>query len=397
MIDKELSRLATLEDSQLLESVHPLGARLLTYIGMKWRAKKVPLMGTVISDPTLIREVFMNRTVFSKNGKGASSSFWNPIIGDYGLLNMDGAEHLELKRAVSTLFSKQRVEEISATVIAEVLAQAEVELREQNSLDMVALAGEMAFLTMWRTTGFSEQRLTEIDVQNEVEQLRSVTEGLNPVKKKFSDKKVRIAKAKLAIFDELVHESYNADNGSLPVILKKAGYGEEVAASLTKSLFIAGTETVISFLPRMTALFVKSGYLDYLSAYPSHAGKGVEEALRVTIPTPVAARSVVKDMDFHGMKLKSGDRLILSTIGASKRMGDFDPFREANKDMKGLWFGAGVHMCIGVGLALAQAENVTHFLARTHKIKPLHIVEQILNTHGHTGSYGKLVIACKPL
>lgn len=392
MIDKNLSKIATAEDAKLLESVHPLGSKLLTYVGSKWRLKRIPMIGIIISDPVLIREIYLNKTAFNKNGKGASTSFWNPIIGNYGLLNMDGDEHRNLKRTVANLFSRQRVEAISNSVTGPILAAATAQLQQGNSVDVAEIAGEISYRTMWQVIGFTAEKLAEIDVQVQLGCLRSVTEGINPAKKKLSAKEVDAAIANLSVFDALVHDSYHNEKDSLPFLLKESGYEEEVATSLTKSLFIAGTETVVSFLPRMTALFIESGYLGYLAENPEHAMTGIDEALRVTVPTPVAARCVTEPVDFHGIPMKAGERLVLNTIGASKKYGDFDPFNEKNKEMKSLWFGAGVHMCIGIGIAIAQAQSMSLFLATMQKEQGLEIVSKKLHRKGHTGSYKELMI-----
>jgi cytochrome P450 len=398
MIDEQLSKTATFEDGVLLKAVHPVGSTLLTYIGGKWRLKKIPFVGTIISDASLIREVFMDKKRFSKDGEGASTSFWNPIIGNYGLLNMDGEEHIKLKRAVSNMFAKERVELIYKTVSASILDEATEKLKAGDNIDMVSIAEEISYLSMWHIVGLSAEKLHDIDFKLAVRTLRSVTEGVNPAKKKLSNKQVTTARGKLVFLEELARDAYNNDDReSIPLRLKQEGYSEEAAISLTKSLFIAGTETVISFLPRMAALFIKTRYIDYLSEHPEHVTKGVEEALRVTVPTPVAVRSVVEDTSFHGVKLKAGERLVLSTIAASKRFGDFNPFNEVDKEIRGLWFGAGVHMCIGVGIALVQAETVGRFLAAANADKKLEILSQASDDKGHTGSYKGLIISCARL
>lgn len=395
MIDEQLSKTATFEDGVLLKAVHPVGSTLLTYIGNKWRLKKIPFVGTIISDASLIREVFMDKKRFSKDGEGASTSFWNPIIGNYGLLNMDGEDHIRLKRAVSNMFAKDRIELIYRTVGAPILDEAAEKLKAGENVDMVSIAEKISYLSMWHIVGLSAEKLHGIDFKLAVRTLRSVTEGVNPAKKKLSNKQITAARGKLVFLEELARDAYNNDDReSIPLRLKQEGYSEEAAISLTKSLFIAGTETVISFLPRMAALFIKTRYIDYLSEHPEHVTKGVEEALRVTVPTPVAVRSVVEDTNFHGVKLKAGERLVLSTIAASKRFGDFNPFNDVDKEIRGLWFGAGVHMCIGVGVALVQAETVGKFLATANADKNLEILSQASDDKGHTGSYKGLIISC---
>lgn len=396
MIDKELAEKATREDHILLNAVHPVGSTLLRLVAERWKLKRIPAVGVIISEAAMIREIFMDKNHFSKDGKGASTSFWNPIIGGYGLLNMEGEDHLKLKRVVSPLFAAGTSSQLVQTVFTPHLEAARTALLEGEELDIVSLSETLAYLSLWHLSGLSLEKLEDIDFNAAVKALRSVTEGVNPVRKKLSKNQVESAKAKLAFLDALTIEAYNDDTKpSIPNNLKKEGYDEEVAISFIKSLFVTGTETIIGFMPRMTALFIKTGYLDHLSTNPEHVIAGVEEALRVTVPTPVAARIVKEDYEFHGTKLKKGERVVLSTIEASKRYGDFNPFKEIDRNIKGLWFGAGIHMCVGLPLAQQQAQAMALWLAEINKTNPLELVNQLSNDKGHTGSYKELTIKCK--
>lgn len=391
-VDKELAEKATLEDSILLKAVHPYSSILLSAVGKRWRLKRFPVLGIIISDAALIREVFLDKKNFSKQGPGASSSYWTPIIGETGLVNMEGEEHFLLKRNLTQMFTQKLSAEITQQTISFVKERIAEQLNNDNYVDIVEEASFFAYRSLWDMIGLPYDRLGDEDnFRTVVKTLRSVTHGLNITKKKMSDKEVEVAKAKLVFVEELTKQTYqNGDKTSIPQILKKNGYSEEEAVSVVKALMITGTETAVSFLPRMTALFIKTEYLGWLKDHPEDLEKGINEALRVTVPTPVAARVAVNDVDFHGVHIKKGERIILSTIEASKRYGDFNPDQSLDKNIRGLWFGAGVHMCVGLPLALKEAEEFTKTLIEFNNIKPLKITNQTSDDKGHTGAYKEL-------
>lgn len=397
MIDKELSRMATFEDGILLQAAHPVGSKVLAYAGSKWRLKKLPMFGTVISDASLIREIFMDNENFSVVGELTSTGVWNPIIGEFGLLNVEGEDHPALKKVVSQLFSKERVTVICETASAPVFERISVQIKKGEKADLVKAAEEISYLSMWHLIGLSEAKLQTIDFTLAVKTLRAVTEGLNPRKKKLSQRDIDTAKGRLTFLDVLIREAYNdASKKSVPQLLREEGCSEEEAVSLTKSFFLAGTEVVISFLPRMAALFIKSGYMDYLKEHPDHIMKGVEEAFRVTTPTPVAVRVATASIDFHGVKIKKGERIILSSVAASKRFGDFNPFNDVDENIKELWFGAGMLTRIGTEIALSQSVILGAFLSTLNEENKLVITSQASDDKGHTGSYKEMVITCTP-
>lgn len=397
MIDPELARQATVEDAVLLKAVHPAGSRLLKFVGEKWRLKRLPVIGTIVSDAALIREIFMDKANFTKIGKGASSSLWNPVIGETGLVNMDGDLHLQLKRNLAPAFSNKICPEIVDRVLENHDNDLKARLLAGEEVDIVKEVANFAYRSLWEIIGLPQNRLSEANFEIAVNTLRSVTEGITVTRKSLSPKQAEIARAKLLFVEELARETYRnaTDDTSIPGLMKVEGYDEEAAISVVKALMVTGTETIISFLPRMTALFIKSGYLNYLSDNPEHLSAGVDEALRVVVPTPVAARIARNDVEFHSVKIRKGERLVLSTVEACKRYGDFDPFRGIDKDVRGLWFGAGVHLCLGLPLAIAEAKAFASILIEVNKEKPLVVVEQTSNDKGHTGSYKKLVVQCQ--
>jgi cytochrome P450 len=124
---------------------------------------------------------------------------------------------------------------------------------------------------------------------------------------------------------------------------------------------MTGTETIQSFTPRLVALAVDTGWMDrLLLAGPDDAlrGRVVEEALRVTVPTPAMLRSVRSAHHVGAVPVRAGERVVIATVTCCRAGGAFDPARDADPALRNLWFGAGPHFCLGMPLAMAQVGAV---------------------------------------
>ena len=74
--------------------------------------------------------------------------------------------------------------------------------------------------------------------------------------------------------------------------MRRAGLGRDDARGVAGVLFLTGTETVTSFLPRAVALLADSGLLAPDTVPDTLAGLDplLDEALRCTVPTPATLR-----------------------------------------------------------------------------------------------------------
>lgn len=385
---------ATRLDRKLLFHVHPYSARLMELI-RKPDVVKIPQVGAVVNDADLIRKVFLDKNNFSKIGKGVSSALWTPIIGETGLLNMDGDPHIKMRRELASSFSQKVIPMLVEEVFTEHIASLFETLPNGGQVDLTAVSSELAYRTLWKLLGFKET--DNVDFEEETKILRSVTEGVELHRKELPAKQIEQAKQKLVFVEKMVDKAYSQPiPGSVINVMKTSGYSLEEVNSITKSLMVTGTETIISYIPRMVALFVRSGFMKDLTRNPNLLDNALDEAFRVTVPTPVAARSVTHETTLGGHKLLPGQRVVLATISACQRYGHFNPYKPIDKSLKGLWFGAGTHMCIGLPIAKAQAQLVAKTLIQTGAAEQLEIVEAQTSRRGHTGSYSKLIIQKRP-
>lgn len=120
-------------------------------------------------------------------------------------------------------------------------------------------------------------------------------------------------------------------------------------------LYSAGLDTVaaaLGFIFRYLAL--NPDRQDELRRNPEIRGKAIEELLRANLNN-VPGRWVTRDASFHGVEMKQGDYVSLSTMFANRDPAIFDKpaatdFERANVNHH-LAFGTGPHNCIGSHLA----------------------------------------------
>jgi cytochrome P450 len=130
---------------------------------------------------------------------------------------------------------------------------------------------------------------------------------------------------------------------------------KELAARFME-LAIAGHETVAKTLPNGAMA---------LERFPSERAKllhdraltpaAVEEILRFDPPSQLQGRTTTRDVELHGKTIPSGARTMLLTGAATRderRFDDPDVFNVTREnDMTAIYFGYGIHRCLGIHLA----------------------------------------------
>jgi cytochrome P450 len=140
--------------------------------------------------------------------------------------------------------------------------------------------------------------------------------------------------------------------------MRALGLGEEEAMGAVGAFVLTGTETLVSYIPRLVALLIDSEWLPQLAADRALVEPAIAEGLRVTTPSPVMLRSVIAPASIGSVAVRPGDRVILATFAANRALGPFDPDANVAATLRQLWFGAGTHFCLGAPLAMAQIRLV---------------------------------------
>lgn len=324
---------------------------------------RVPGIGVVVSDAATARDVLLDTEHFSKVGPGSPSDLWTPVLGPSVLLNMEGADHARLRRALSGLFTPRAVRGLVAASVPDALAGLAPRLLAGERVDLVAETATTAGTVICAMTGLPP---TDAAVRDAMTAAQSVVGLVRLHRRSLTPTQVRHARAVLARLSAPARDAYRAgDPATVPGRMRALGLTEDEAMGAVGAFVLTGTETIQSFVPRLVALAADTGWLDrLLAADPADPegralrGRVVEEALRVTAPTPAMLRSVRADARVGDVRVRAGDRVVVATVSCCKDAGPFDPDAPVDPAVRHLWFGAGPHFCLGMPLALAQVDAV---------------------------------------
>lgn len=130
--------------------------------------------------------------------------------------------------------------------------------------------------------------------------------------------------------------------------------------SFIQVLAIAGTETVARLLSWAAVLLARNpDQRALLVEDPGLVPNAIEELLRYEAPSPVNARWVQRDVEFHGTKIPAGSKLILLNGAANRddrQFPDPDRFDVHRHIERHTSFGYGAHFCVGAALARLEGK-----------------------------------------
>jgi cytochrome P450 len=334
-------------EQRVWRAAHPVAYPALRAV--KRPVRRVPGLGVLVTDAALLRGVLLDAEGFSKVGAGASSDLWTPILGPSVLINMEGADHLALRRQLAPLFTPAFVDELSAASLAEPVAALAARLAAGERVDIVAEVRRFASMTISQLVGL-DARVVDDDLFRRV---ASITGFVRLTRPRMSAAQVAAARSIMAELDTAAGAAWSGDDTTVPGRMRALGLTEREALGAVGAFVLVGTETLVSYVPRLVALLIDSGWLERLRA-GGDLEAAIAEGLRVTTPSPVMLRAVTRAGSIGDVAVRPGDRVILATFLANSALGPFDPEANPSTSLKQLWFGAGAHFCLGAPLAMAQ-------------------------------------------
>ncbi len=346
-------------EERVQRAAHPVVYPAMRAVARRGPVVRVPGIGVVVSDATLAREVLLDTERFSKVGPGSPSDLWTPVLGPAVLLNMEGAEHAALRRALSGLFTPRAVRELARVEADAALGTLARRLLAGEHVDLVREVEQLAGTVICRMTGLPP---TDAAVRESFTAAREIVGLVRLHRRGLTPGQVRRARAVLGRLTRHAGEAYRAgDPTTVPGRMAELGLSEREALGAVGAFVLTGTETIQSFVPRLVALTADAGWLDRLLAAPAGSAlrtRVVEEALRTTVPSPAMLRSVRAEATVAGVRVRAGDRIVIATLSCCRAGGRFDPEAPVDPAIRHLWFGAGPHFCLGMPLALAQVDAV---------------------------------------
>ena len=343
-------------EERVMRAAHPVTYPALRAV--RAPVRRVPGLGVLVRDAALLRATLMDTETFTKTGPGSPADLWTPVLGPSVLLNMEGPDHLALRRRLGPLFAPAFVDALVADALGAPAARLAARLRAGEHVDLVAEVRHYASIVISRLVGL-DATVVDDALFARVSAISSMVRLSRP---SLTPSQVAAARA---VMDELgahAQRAYAGDETTVPGRMRALGLTEHEAMGAVGAFVLTGTETLVSYIPRLACLLIDSGWLPALAADRSLVEPAIAEGLRVTTPSPVMLRSVAAVGAIGRVAVRPGDRVILATFAANRALGPFDPALNTAATLKQLWFGAGTHFCLGAPLAMAQIRTVVDAL-----------------------------------
>jgi P450-derived glycosyltransferase activator len=158
--------------------------------------------------------------------------------------------------------------------------------------------------------------------------------------------------------------AYPADDIVSDLVRAEAAGGEPVTETdllaTAELLLVAGFETTVNLIGNgALELLHNANARAWLAANPDRAGDLVEEVLRHDPPVQHTMRIAHEPVELAGVRVPRDAGVVVLLGGANRdpkvfdRPDEFDPTRENNREH--VAFSAGIHYCLGAGLARIEA------------------------------------------
>ncbi len=164
-------------------------------------------------------------------------------------------------------------------------------------------------------------------------------------------------------FDKLVAErSGAAGNDMLGLLITAERDGvlsHDELLGFCFLMIVAGNETTMKLIGNAAYYLAEHpDQRERLVDDPTLIPRAVEETLRYDLPVQLTARTLTRDVELHGQKMRAGEKVALLLASANRDERQFpDPDRfDIDRDTSGhLGFGIGMHFCLGASLARLEA------------------------------------------
>ena len=328
----------------------------------------LPGVGRLVNDAETARAILMDGTRFNSHDPGSFGHMITRVLGPRALINMDGPEHLQLKRHLMEVFSARYVEEVIGQAAAPMVEELCRDLRAGRIVDFAAFMRQYGGAMACALVGVRLSPEDEAAAHEEIFRLSTEIMSLAGIRRRvLSPADAARAQDYAARLSAMIRGSYDRDDvpgRSVTQILRARGLAFEDVEGLVAVVLVGATELIIYGLPRMLAVMVDGGALPRLAAAPERLSQAVDEAYRVVTPSNVVLRAVAEDCEACGHRFRRGERVLVALRNAMRQRAHFadpdvfDLDRAIPPHLRRLPFGAGAHACIGASLALAETRHV---------------------------------------
>jgi cytochrome P450 PksS len=335
---------------EVLRASGPVVATSFPIVGKVWITTTYELTARVLKDS----ETF---TLRKEDGGVAGLRWWMPAFVSAlanNMLTMDEPDHTRLREIVDEAFRRRavldmepRIRAIADDLAGELFADgspADLVERYARTLPLSVIC-ELLGLPLSDRPKFIAWANTVARPTSVVGVLR-IIRGLSQMKRYLEDR-LRVARE-------------HGGEGLIAELVRVEMEGGRISASeMVSMIFLllgAGSETTTHLISGSVYELIKNPTLrDWLEEDWSRAGLAVEEFLRFVSPVQFSKpRFVREDLEFGGVRLKKGDRIMAMVAAANMdpqandHPEQLDLQRRPNRHIS---FGTGIHFCLGHQLA----------------------------------------------
>ncbi len=301
----------------------------------------------VLTRHDLLREVLQDPETFSSHdvsGLPALAGESWPLLP----LEADGPDHAEWRKLLVPIFSPARMNAMEGQI--ETLARDLVEgLASRGEAEFMADFAQVFPVQIFLGMFGLPLELTAKFVAWEEKLLHSES-----IDEKCGAARAIINYLREAIADRLQSPRDDLISYIAHAQVKGAELTDDQRIGVCMLLYTAGIDTVANMLGFMFRHLAENpDQQQSLRADPSLIPAAVEEMLRA-FPIVMTSRLATRDIDFHGVKMKAGDHVVVPTHFAGRDGHEFpDPDRIdfARTKVTHITFAAGPHRCLGSHLA----------------------------------------------
>jgi len=285
------------------------------------------------------------------------------VFGD-SMVNLDDPRHARLRGVVSRAFTPRVVARISADVgrvatgIVDDVLGGHGAARDRDPADFVeAVAGRLPLEVICAMMGVPSEFRREVRAQ-----VDHAVERAGPRWRRVPGRNLRALARLHAVMGRVGRERRRAPTDDLISALVTADVdgrrlGGRELGSFFSLLLVAGVETTRNALAHgLCLLTANPGQRELLAAdFDRHAAGFVDEVVRHASPIIQFRRTLARDHELHGHRLRAGEDVVLFYTSANRDesvFADPDAFDITRSPNPHVGFGGGgPHFCLGTSLA----------------------------------------------
>jgi len=262
----------------------------------------------------------------------------------------DNPKHNMFKNIVRNAYSKDNIERIIGVVESKTRILLSNAIKENNEFNISEIIDE---ISAWATTELlnfpcDKEHMKNLIVGIQRHSPLCVSENIDPT---YAEEFKNLT-TKLAIYEK----ASPLGPGIYKDFIENHPPEEKLVISLYQGPTISGASSMTGALQFLTLDLYRQNKISELLLNKSLINDAINESLRYHASTGRFSRTVSREIDLHGINLKSGDRVAICLDSANR-----DPEKFPNpdyfiieRDTSGsLAFGYGVHACIALAISKA--------------------------------------------